>query len=418
MGKIKEWYRSIPIWATLFAVILLALLSAFTLSGAISEAVNEQYVILQAKYLTFTNITDANEDNEIVYSSESADGDSEIIYSSGTENELVEVSFNFESYSEDDWRLYQIYSFLLRYIPALIYSLCILLFVLLFYFTKLKNPLQMLTKASKQIAGNDLDFQLDYHGNDEMAKLCAAFETMRSALDENNRKMLHVLDERKQLNDAYTHDLRTPIAVLKGYSDMLIKYLPEGKLSQEEVLDTVKTMYTHVSRLEQFADSMNTVQKLEDMLVQKEQVVLPEFLDYLKESAEMLCRSNGIACEFLEEGLMLCASECSPHLDPAVVIQVYENILNNAVRFADHKVTVHCGMVGDKFCISVMDDGRGFSAKELREATKPYYSNDAQRGEHHFGLGLHICRILCEKHGGRLKLGNAPQGGACVIASF
>ncbi|MCD7920691.1 MAG: HAMP domain-containing histidine kinase [Clostridiales bacterium] len=397
MGKIKEWYRSIPIWATLFAVIVLALLSASVLSGAVTETVNEQYVILQSKYLT---ITSAEEDGEITYSGVNA-------------NEIVEVSFNYENYTEDDWRLYQIYSFILRFFPAFIYSVCILVFALLFYFTKLRTPLHLLTKASNQIAGNDLDFQLDYQGQDEMARLCAAFETMRSALDENNRQMLRLLDERKQLNDAYTHDLRTPIAVLKGYTDMLVKYLPSGNLSLEEVLETVKTMSAQVSRLEQFADSMNTAQKLEDMPIQKEPVDSREFLDYLRESAEILFQGSGMTCEFH-------ASVSAEHLflDPAVVIQVYENIINNAARFARHKVAIHCGMTENIFSVSVTDDGRGFSARDLREAVKPYYSNDAQKQEYHFGLGLHICRILCEKHGGRLELGNAPAGGASVTASF
>ena len=284
---------------------------------------------------------------------------------------------------------------------------------MLFYFTKLKTPLKVLTKASDRIADNELDFNLDYSGYDEMAKLCAAFEKMRSALDDNNRRMLHMIDERKQLNDAYTHDLRTPIAVLKGHTDMLTKYIPTGKLSEPEVLETVSIMSNHISRLEQFVESMNAVQKLDDLSIQKEPIHTEEFLGHLRESANILCQSSGLACEFDAPitANLLC-------LDAGAVIQVYENLMSNAIRFARSKITIRCEYKAGWFSITVSDDGKGFSDKDLLKADKPYYSGEVQKQEYHFGLGLHICRTLCEKHGGRLKLENAPQGGAKITAWF
>lgn len=188
-----------------------------------------------------------------------------------------------------------------------------------------------------------------------MAKLCVAFEKMRNALDENNQKMLHMIDERKQLNDAYTHDLRTPIAVLKGYTDMLLKYLPEGKLPPKEVYDTAKTMSSHVSRLEQFVDSMNTVQKLEDLSIQKESVATEDFLGHLRESAEILCKGCGLSCAFEAP-----ITSKTLHLDPSAVIQVYENLLSNATRFAKSSVAIRCTRGADSFSITVTDVAKAF----------------------------------------------------------
>lgn len=222
-----------------------------------------------------------------------------------------------------------------------------------------------------------------------------------------------MIDERKQLNDAYTHDLRTPIAVLKGYTDMLLKFVPTGKMSQEEILEIIGTMSTHISRLEQFVESMNTVQKLEDLTLQKADVNADEFLEHLQESAEILCQSSNLTCEFesVVNTKML-------SLDAGTVIQVYENLMSNAIRFAQSKVMIRCEYRNKTFSVIVSDDGRGFTEKELMKADHPYYSGEGQKQEYHFGLGLHICRTLCEKHGGRLQLKNAPQGGAKITASF
>ena len=399
MDKIKKWYRSIPIWLALFLFIIAALLIASFLSNKITSTVFDLSMGITAKYIT-------------VNYDVMPDGD-DVIYNTGGTAEIVEYSFNYDQYTDEDWRLHEIYSFIQRFTPPFLFSVFILAAVLLFYFTKLKTPLKVLTNASDRIAENELNFTLDYPGYDEMAKLCAAFEKMRTALEENNQRMLHMIDERKQLNDAYTHDLRTPIAVLKGHTEMLAKYLPAGKLSEKEVLETVEIMSSHVSRLEQFVESMNTVQKLEDLSIEKEPVNIDEFVGHLRESASILCQTSGLACAF--DAPITSNTLC---MDAGAVIQVYENLMSNAIRFARTKVTIRCEYKANLFSITVFDDGKGFSDKDLLKADRPYYSGEAQKQEYHFGLGLHICRILCEKHGGTLQLQNTPESGAAVTAYF
>ena len=72
----------------------------------------------------------------------------------------------------------------------------------------------------------------------------------------------------------------------------------------------------------------------------------------------------------------------------------------------------------DAVTLQVSDDGPGFTERELLTAARPYYSGHQEGETYHFGLGLHICRILCEKHGGTLTLSNGPGGGAAVSATF
>ena len=103
-----------------------------------------------------------------------------------------------------------------------IYSaFCIIAAALLFYRNRLKKPLVELRTASEKIANNDLDFSIDYDNNDELGQLCASFEIMRTTLADNFSKMWRQVEERKALNAAFAHDLRTPLTVLKGYNEML-----------------------------------------------------------------------------------------------------------------------------------------------------------------------------------------------------
>ena len=198
--------------------------------------------------------------------------------------------------TEEDAQTYRLYWSVSQYAPTAIYSVGLLAAVLLVYFSKLKKPLAMLLNASAKIAENQFDFSLVYSGHDEMARLCGAFEKMRSAVDENNMRMRQIIEERKQLNDAYTHDLRTPIAVLKGYTDTLCEYLPTGQLPQEKVLETVHTMSTHVERLEQFVNSMNTAQKLADLTIRREAIPTGDLVCGLRETTTLLCEKKNLSC--------------------------------------------------------------------------------------------------------------------------
>ena len=390
MEQIKKWYRSIPLWLGFFLMIVIALILAGAATQITTNAAYQTTADIRNKYSTAIMLPS---DDDVVY--------------------RYEFDDHFEEYTAEDMFCFRFFSFVADYAAAFWYSVFVFAASLLFYFTKLKTPLALLHNASERISQNDFAFSIEYAGNDEMARLCTAFDTMREALNESNQQMRRMIDERKQLNDAYTHDLRTPIAVLRGYADMLKKYAPTGKLSTDEVMETVNTMSTHVSRLEQFVESMNTVQKLDDVNINKTPVPANEFLGHLEEAASILCQSHGLHCGF--EKTVSCNTL---YVDSAALIQVYENLLSNAIRYAKKAVTIRCTYANSVFSVIVSDDGDGFSEKDLTNAAKPYYSGAGQKQEYHFGLGLHICRILCEKHGGSLELQNVPQGGAQITARF
>jgi len=104
----------------------------------------------------------------------------------------------------------------------------------IFYERELKRPFSILRKASERISENDLDFEIWYEKKNELGQLCSDFEGMRSALYESNREMWRSLEERKRLNSAFSHDLRTPLTVLRGYTDYLGKYVPEAKSARKK----------------------------------------------------------------------------------------------------------------------------------------------------------------------------------------
>lgn len=289
----------------------------------------------------------------------------------------------------------------------------IFLETIVFYNLKLKVPLRLLKDAAARMAENNLDFTLYYGFQDEMGDLCRTFERTRAQLEQNHRELWRAIEERKRLNAAFAHDLRTPLTVLRGYVDFLGRYVPQGKITEEKLLSTLSTMSHHITRLEQYVATMNEAQRLDDISAKPRQVSGLALADMLHEGLSLLGETEGIAVSVRSD-----LRDEPLRVDAALFMRVAENLVSNALGYAKNQVMLTLGADGRFLLLTVEDDGRGFTPEELVQATKAFYKDKNHENSAHFGLGLNICQTLCERHGGWISLENRPQGGARVLARF
>jgi len=158
---------------------------------------------------------------------------------------------------------------------------------------------------------------------------------------------------------------------------------------------------------------MSEIQRLEDISVSMESVDVSSFLEQLKNTAEVLTESSEVKINFENE--VLDKEIC---MDSAIISRVLGNLITNAVRYATSRIFIRCRYFDEQFTVTAADDGKVFTDEDLKQAAKPYYRNQLSSGESHFGLGLYICKILCEKHKGSLQIENGENGGASVTVSF
>lgn len=323
------------------------------------------------------------------------------------------IIYNIENintdYSDKDKQIIKFCDFLDSWSIVIYFGLSILSASLMFYRNKLKKPIGVLREASKKISNNDLDFHIDQDTEDEMGQLCGSFEKMRVALEESNRRMWRSIEDRKQLNAAFSHDLRTPLTVIRGYVDFLINYLPDEKISKEKLLDTISTMSAHIKRLENYVQIMGEAQRLEDIAVTRIKVNSSFFVKQLISSTEVLVRDQPLQFSYANM-----IDEEYIYIDTGMITTIYENLVSNAMRYASQMISVHFELVGGRFSLTVNDDGRGFSRQDLKLATTPFYKSKTETEGSHYGMGLNICKVLAEKLGGSVLLTNNIQGGACV----
>ena len=172
---------------------------------------------------------------------------------------------------------------------ALWFVLGLLVTSVLFYRNNLKKPIELMDAAAERISRQELDFTIVSDREDELGRLCESFERMRGALQENYREMWRQMEERKRVNAAFSHDLRTPLTVLKGQSEMLAKYVPDGRIPREKIAMTAETMGRHIARLEAYVETMNRVMRLEDIEVKREPVALEALTAQIAEVGKAIC---------------------------------------------------------------------------------------------------------------------------------
>ncbi len=281
----------------------------------------------------------------------------------------------------------------------------------IFYRIKLKEPLDALKQGIIHVADNDLSFSISYQKQDELGQLCGAFETMRRELLDNNRRMWALLDERKKINASISHDLRTPITVIKGYSEYLDRNIGKDVLTADGTREIAGYIHEAASRLEDYANSVHEVQALEDMSLDYREISLAEMMKEMQTQLSILSEQH-------QTRIILSANlpEQTVSLAPAAVFRIVENIVSNALRYCKSKIDLDFSYSQPFLTITVTDDGKGFSAQDRAEAVNYFYKGKKEK--EHFGIGLTICKILAEKHGGTIFLDNAPDGGARVTVKL
>ena len=336
-------------------------------------------------------------------------------------------------------------------LPILIFTAAILITSMLFYRVKLKEPLEILNSGAAHIMENDLDFAIPAPpGQDELGQLCSAFEKMRETLLANNQMLWRQAEERKQLNAAFAHDLRNPVTVLKGTSKLLRKGIHDES--------TIRRLEHYTLRIEQYIESMSSIQRLEQMPVRKKKVPCDLLYGDLVDTARLL--APGLSCRVTVPGIAAAQRAVEPgetssaaigpgetssaaiesvgiesqemmsaELDHGLFMIVAENLIANGARFAKCELEVTVEKKDPYILLSVADDGPGFPDELIQNGPKPFgLAREPAKGSaspglpaenvSHFGMGLYSCQTICLKHGGKLKLENVKGHGAKATAYF
>lgn len=247
----------------------------------------------------------------------------------------------------------------------------------------------VLEATTKRIAGGELDLEVDARGSNEITSLTASLNRMRLALkDEETRRSRFIM--------GVSHDLKTPLALIKGYAEAIGDGMADDPESRDR---SVEIIASKVDQLEGMIDDLIGFVKVNtgEWRRKLEPVVLSSFLSsYGKRvgaDAELLNRR--IECR------IDLPSDLAVPMDDRLVLRALENLVNNALRYTSSGGLVRIGarLEGSHVVVEIADNGPGMEVEELAHIFDPFYRGSASRREQGMGLGLSVVKGVVDSHG-------------------
>ena len=275
-----------------------------------------------------------------------------------------------------------------------------------FLFHSITAPLRELTAASEAIAQGDLSARADVRGQDEVAQLAEAFNSMAGSL-------ARMEEARRNQTADIAHELRTPLTVLQGTLEaMLDEVYPTDQENLRAALIQTRTLSRLIEDLRILA--LADAGKLH---LSKDAVDLGSFLKGVVEAYQPSAQEQGIALALeTPRGLPTIRA------DRDRLTQVMGNLLTNSLHYVPEggHVRVETDRGDGAVVVAVKDDGPGVPEENLAHMFERFWRADPARRQATggSGLGLSIARTIVEAHGGRIWTEETPGGGLTIRFSL
>ena len=267
-------------------------------------------------------------------------------------------------------------------------------------------PLSRLGEGARRIRDGELNFSLDYDGDDEFGEVFRDFDAMRARLEESVQKQLRYEEERREFIAEMSHDLRTPLTAIRGY----VEGLRDGVAAEpEKQARYLEIIHRKVCSMDALVDRLFLLSKLETghFPFRFEQVELAPFLNQYVRSARDEFGAKGQSLSFENRA----SSPLCSLLDPEQMRCVLGNLLENSVKYrigpaGSSRITLWEEQ--GKAVITVSDDGPGVAQSDISRLFESFYRGDKARSNpgDGSGLGLAIARRIIEAHHGKISAEN------------
>ncbi len=285
----------------------------------------------------------------------------------------------------------------------------ILLSLVISYFIskKIANPISELTDSAKQLSLGDYNVEFDSEGFVEVRELSEYLNMAKS-------EMINAINMRSDLLANVSHDLKTPITVIKSYAEMIRDITGKDDQQREEDLNIIIDEANHLTDLiDEILDLTRTEASLRNLKL------IPINMEQL--SLEIIEKYNHL---YKTKNQVTVKVSGEPYLlaDYDKMVQVIYNLIGNALAYSteDDDVKVEITNDGKHFIYQVKDTGQGIIDTDKDKIWTQYYrsSKNHKRTGKGSGLGLYIVQNVLEAHGFEYGVkDNKPRGSVFYFVS-
>ena len=268
-------------------------------------------------------------------------------------------------------------------------------------------PIHDITEMATTLSASNLSNRINIAGTkNELKDLAVVINNMLDRIERS-------YNSQKQFVSDASHELRTPIAVIQGYVNMLQRW---GKSDPEVLEEGITAIAQETASMKELVESLLFLARHDKKTLMMEVTAFDplEVATELHREAAMVTPENVF--------LLDPAQSCTIEADRNMIKQVMRILCDNAVKYTPRGGTITIGVVSTATgcTLSITDDGPGIPADELPMIFERFYRSDSARkaegGGH--GLGLSIARIIVKAHGGRLRVRSKVGSGSTFFVDL
>lgn len=272
---------------------------------------------------------------------------------------------------------------------------------------KMLNPINNITKAAENISVNNLNERININGpEDELKSLASTFNNMINRLQDSfNRQTQFVSDA--------SHELRTPIAVISGYTNLLDRWGKNDKRALEKSIYAIKfeisSMTDMIEKLLFLAKGDNGV-----LNVDKTRFFMNKLIDEVIEESKLIDGHHNILSEKNQVVEVVA--------DYKLIKQMLRIFVDNSIKFTPEEgiITINSTVKEKKLQVTIKDTGIGIPKEDIDKIFHRFYTVDKSRSKERggAGLGLSIAKWIVYKHNGNVEVYSEEGKGTSIIVRF
>lgn len=302
---------------------------------------------------------------------------------------FVNTTINFEEQKEALMRI------VLVAISA-IWFLGMVLFV--YFYMGYVRPFHKLKNFAGEVARGNLDMPLSMTKSNYFGVFTESFDIMREELRRAKENEYKANVSKKELVAELSHDIKTPIATIKAACEVIeVKSAKSEGIGGLELHDKVQLIEKKADVVEQLINNMfhATLEELEVLKVEPQE----ELSTCIDEMFKELQVYGNIHIENQ-------IPHCLLWMDKLRMVQVIDNIVNNAMKYAKTDVHISYSQRDNGILIRIKDDGPGVPEEDLAKVSEKFYRGSNVAGENGSGLGLYLTKMFMEKMEGQMNCYN------------
>lgn len=274
----------------------------------------------------------------------------------------------------------------------------------------LMRPIKALIESSTEISKGSFENQIEVVTSDELGILTKNFNKMSNSLKINFLKMQEMINERERFIRNFTHEIKTPLTSIIGYSDFLRRI----EYDQKNFSKSLEYIYSEGKRLELLRSKMMDLILSENNKAELELGSVKEKIEIAIDSMRLVLKEKDIQIEII-------GFDFEIKMEKNLFVTMITNIIDNSIRASDNHSKIVVKLIENERKIEIIDYGIGIERSKLAKIKEPFFVGDASRKKKDnggFGLGLSIVEQIVRIHFAKIEIESEINKGTSIRILF